>query len=110
MALMIGKQATSAYERNKKAKEEGKAASPSPDTQSESSSPEPGGSVTELIGKIEDAIDRRNWKLLESFWSDLRPMLSKLEEEEASEGEEQPTPETALGSEGMPGSTGKQSY
>lgn len=102
MALMIGKQATSAYERNKKKEKKSEEPAPS-DTSTET--PTSAG-IGELASKIDDAIERRNWKLLESFWSELRPKLSSLEEEEGAEGEGEPSKEetlaegSALGREG----------
>lgn len=92
MALMIGKQATSAYERNKNKDKKSKEPAPS-DTSVETES---SAGIEELATKIDDAIERRNWKLLESFWSELRPKLSSLEEEEGAEGEGESSKEGAL--------------
>jgi hypothetical protein len=97
MALKIGKQATSAYERSVASKSDAKSgregAAKGEDVAAASST----ASVGELVSKIEMAIERRNWRLLESFWEELRPQIEGLAMEEESEGEG-----AAAGPEGSP--------
>lgn len=84
--LKLGKQATSAYERMSAELGKGEDAPSSKKSAMKEKPAEetsaPSSSVSELIGKVEEAIKRRNWKLLESFWGELKPMIEEPEEEE----------------------------